>query len=106
MFGDIGKGTLKDQVSKLLGEEDYKAIADLLNEQLAQQEKILELSDAEFEPVEKISYEKIQIAIENHDIDKALSSIISTVDQKQVNIQRQILRELDVDSETIKGEFP
>jgi ribosomal protein L20A (L18A) len=101
----LGADSLKSQVTKLISDEDYKLIAELLNEQIKQQEKILDISGAEYTPREKIEPEKIKKAFQNMEVEEAVEAVLKVFNSKQKVVQRNILRELDLSEKEIKEEF-
>lgn len=102
----MSKDGLKSQVTRLLGEEEYQHIADVVNKQIDQQASILDLAGFEYDKPDKISPEKIELAISEKGIEEGVPLILDEFDNKQQKIQRQILLALDVDAERIKSEFP
>lgn len=102
----MSKDGLKSQVTKLLGDEEYKKIADVINSQVEQQARILDIAGFEYDKPDEISPEKIEAALEKKGIEEGVELILNDFNNKQMMIQRQILLALDVDPETIKSEFP
>lgn len=102
----VSKDGLKSQVTKLLGDEEYHHIANVINNQIDQQASILDLAGYDYDKPDEISAEKIELALEEKGIEEGVELIIDAFDERQKTIQRQILLALDVDVERIKSEFP
>ena len=102
----LSKDGLKSQVTKLLGESEYQHIAEVMNSQIDQQARILDLAGYEYDKPEEITAKKIEVALEEKGLEEGVQLVLDEFDQKQQMIQRQVLLALDVDAETIKSEFP
>jgi hypothetical protein len=96
---------MKQQVVRLLGEEEYEIIADLLNGQLEQMEKTLELSGIEHDKQEKFEAEVLEKAMDRGEMSEVVEAVANDFNNRMKSLQVKVLREHDVGDDEIKEKF-
>jgi hypothetical protein len=98
-------GKMKKQVVRLLGEEEYEIISELLNGQLEQMEQTLELSGIEYQEQEKFDPKVLEKAMDNGEMGDVTEAVANDFNNKMKTLQVKVLREHEVTDEQIKGKF-
>lgn len=98
-------GKMKKQVVRLLGEEEYEIISELLNGQLEQMEQTLELSGIEYQEQEKFDPEVLEKAMDNGEMGDVIEAVANDFNNKMKTLQVKVLRQHEVTDEEIKEKF-
>ena len=98
-------GKMKQQVVRLLGEEEYEIIADLLNGQIEQMEQTLELSGIDHDKQDKFDPEVLEKAMDNGEMSQVVEAVANDFNNRMKSLQVKILKEHEVADEEIKEKF-